>query len=221
MAAIMIKGVGYTVRNPYEVLGIREGTDIEGIKRAYRELVRKYHPDQYRNNPLSDLAEEKLKEINEAYDYLMRKAEAAETRSDYNYNSRNSNYDNSESNGRGYFDQARAFINMGNIAAAEEILDRASVRDAEWHYLKGLVYMRRGWYNEAVTNLRTASDMAPGNYEYREALNRVMNANRQYQSTVYNRRGYDRNPDLCSICECMVCTDCCCECMGGDFISCC
>jgi len=205
------------VRNPYEVLGVREGASVEEIKRAYRELVRKYHPDQYRNNPLSDLAEEKLKEINEAYDYLMKKAEGQ--------GSYNSSYRDSESksygSGRSSFDQVRAFINVDNLAAAEEILNGTGVRDAEWHYLKGIIYMRKGWYNEALTYLRTAVNMEPGNYEFREALNRVMNANRQYQSTVYTRRGYGNDIDLCSICECLICTDCCCECMGGDFISCC
>ena len=47
--------------NPYEVLGVPQGADEETIKKAYKELVKKYHPDQYANNPLSDLAEEKLK----------------------------------------------------------------------------------------------------------------------------------------------------------------
>lgn len=206
------------MRNPYEILGVREGTDIEGIKRAYRELVRKYHPDQYRNNPLSDLAEEKLKEINEAYDYLMRKAEG-ESADSRKYRSSGSGYTNN--GGRSCFDQARAFINVGNVVAAEEILNGISDRNAEWHYLKGLIFMRRGWYNEAMTNLKTAVNMEPGNYEFREALNRVMNANSRYQSTVYTRRGYDSGSNLCSICQCLICTDCCCECMGGDFISCC
>ena len=63
------------MRNPYEVLGVREGSSIEEVKKAYKELVRKYHPDQYQNHPLSDLAEEKLKEINEAYDVLMKQYE--------------------------------------------------------------------------------------------------------------------------------------------------
>ncbi len=207
------------MRNPYEVLGIREGTDVEGIKRAYKELVKKYHPDQYRNNPLSDLAEEKLKEINEAYDYLMKKAEAQS--SGYRRQEETKYSRNQEDPGRSYYDQARTYINMGNIAAAEEILNRISFRGGEWYYLRGLIFMRRGWYNEAVTNFKTAVDMEPGNYEFREALNRVMNANRQYQSTVYDRRGYSTGPDLCSICQCLICTDCCCECMGGDFINCC
>lgn len=209
------------MRNPYEVLGVREGTDIEGVKRAYKELVKKYHPDQYRNNPLSDLAEEKLKEINEAYDYLMKNA-GAQNGSGSHRQQGEPRYRNNQNNGNSnYYNQARTYINMGNVAAAEEILNRVSYKDSEWYYLKGLIFMRRGWYNEAVTNLRTAADMDPGNYEYREALNRVMNANRQYQSTVYDRRGYGTGPDMCSICQCLICTDCCCECMGGDFIQCC
>jgi molecular chaperone DnaJ len=110
---------------------------------------------------------------------------------------------------------------MGNTAAAEEILNRISFRGGEWYYLRGLIFMRRGWYNEAVTCLKTAVDMEPTNFEFRDALARVMNANRQYQSTVYDRRGYSTGPDLCTLCQCMICTDCCCECMGGDFIRCC
>jgi molecular chaperone DnaJ len=209
------------MRNPYEVLGIKEGTDVEGIKKAYKELVKKYHPDQYRNNPLSDLAEEKLKDINEAYDYLMKKAEGQNGGRSYRQQEEPRYRSGQEDPGRSYYDQVRMYINMGNIAAAEQILNGISFRGGEWYYLRGLIFMRRGWYNEAVTSLKTAVDMEPSNYEFREALNRVMNANRQYQSTVYDRRGYSTGPDLCSLCQCLICTDCCCECMGGDFLSCC
>ena len=58
------------MRDPYEVLGVPQGASEEEIKAAYRELVKKYHPDKYQNNPLADLAEEKLREVNEAYEYL-------------------------------------------------------------------------------------------------------------------------------------------------------
>ena len=59
--------------NPYEVLGVSENADEETIKKAYKELAKKYHPDRYINNPLADLAAEKMKEINKAYDIITNK----------------------------------------------------------------------------------------------------------------------------------------------------
>ena len=68
------------MNDPYKVLGVpRDATDEE-IKKAYRELARKYHPDNYVNNPLSDLVEEKMKEINEAYDTIQKERAARTTR---------------------------------------------------------------------------------------------------------------------------------------------
>lgn len=200
------------MKNPYEILGVQEGSSIEEIKRAYKELVRKYHPDQYQNNPLSDLAEEKLKEINEAYDYLMKKYESS--------NRGSNSYNNGHQSDDGSLSQVRSYVNTGNINAAEQLLDRIGNRNAEWFYLKGIISMRRGWYNEAYTHLQTAVNMEPGNFEYRNALNSINNANRGYQASSYNRRGYSNDPDICQLCTCLYCTDCCCECSGGDFIKC-
>ena len=58
--------------DPYLVLGIKPSASDEEVKQAYREMVKKYHPDSYQDNPLSDLAEEKMKEVNEAYDAIVR-----------------------------------------------------------------------------------------------------------------------------------------------------
>lgn len=60
------------MNDPYTVLGVNASASDEEIKRAYRELVKKYHPDNYNNNPLADLAEAKMKEINEAYDAIVK-----------------------------------------------------------------------------------------------------------------------------------------------------
>lgn len=210
------------MRNPYEVLGIREGASIEEIKKAYKELVKKYHPDQYQNNPLSDLAESKLKEINQAYDALMKQSEGSggysnrSGSSQTNY-SRNGNSSSYGGNNGDIYNQARMHINSGNIMAAEGILNRVKVRDAEWHYLTGLIFARKGWYNEAYNNLMTATNMDPSNFEYRSALNQMNNTNYQYQSNVFGRRGYNNGGmDMCQMCQCMICTDCLCDSMGGD-----
>ena len=54
-------------RDYYEVLGVGKDADEAAIKRAYRQLAKKYHPDV---NPGNKEAEEKFKEINEAYQVL-------------------------------------------------------------------------------------------------------------------------------------------------------
>jgi molecular chaperone DnaJ len=196
--------------NPYEVLGIKEGASTEEIKRAYRELVKKYHPDQYRDNPLSKLAEEKLSEINEAYDTLMKG----------NGGGRHSRTGRSSNADAGIYGQVRTNINNGNISAAEALLDRISDRGAEWYYLRGLVFLHRGWYNEAYSHIQTSVSMEPGNYEYKSTLNRISMAGGIFRGNAYGR-GYNQNSDMCQICTCLWCTDCCCECAGSDFISCC
>ena len=62
-------------KNPYEVLGVSPSASDDEVKRAYRDLTRKYHPDVNVNNPLADLAEEKFKEVQEAYDIIMKERE--------------------------------------------------------------------------------------------------------------------------------------------------
>ena len=201
------------MRDPYEVLGVSKNATDDEIKNAYRELARKYHPDNYTDNPLSDLAGEKMKEINEAYDAIMnsrRSRSSGNSGSCYN------------ATGSTNFPEVRSLINQGRLEQAQEILDGVppQQRDAEWYFLNGTVLYRRGWFDQAYTSFATAVRMNPQNPEYRNAMN---NAQRQ-SGTQYNPyRSYGNNGgcSTCDVCNGLICADCCCECMGGDLIPCC
>lgn len=205
------------VKNPYEVLGIKEGASEEEIKKAYREQVKKYHPDQYQDNPLSKLAEEKLREVNEAYEYLTGKGQTAKTSNGW---SGRTTYSNAGNGGDDGFRQVRMHINNGNIAAAESMLDGIANKNAEWFYLRGMIFMKKGWYNEAVMNIKQAVNMDPSNYEYRSTLNKMNVNTNMYRGNAANR-GYGAGPSFCDMCACMWCSDSMCECCGGDLIGCC
>ncbi len=87
------------MNNPYEVLGVSETATDEEVKAAYRNLAKKYHPDNYTDSPLADVAEQKMKEINEAYDMInqMRqkgKGTGSTGSSSYNANSSSSQFYN-------------------------------------------------------------------------------------------------------------------------------
>lgn len=193
--------------DPYEVLGVRRDASDEEIKAAYKELVRKYHPDKYQNNPLSDLAEEKLQEVNEAYDMLMK------NRSTGNGFGGNTGYSQQARGGSGDFNQVRRDIDNGNLAAAEATLNRMSNRTAEWFFLSGMVSYRKGWYDDAVNKIQQACSMDPYNQEYSRALNQMMNVGRGYQSTAYNRGGSSVDDAFCQALQCYCCADFCCDCI--------
>lgn len=188
------------MRDPYEVLGVRRGASEEEIKKAYRDLARKYHPDNYANNPLADLAQEKMKEINEAYDLLTR---GGTTDS-------GSSYSNTSSAGAssGTFGEVRRLIQLGDLDGAEAKLNGIANHSAEWYYLRGVIAQRRGWMDEAAQNYRIAASMEPGNFEYTRAAGAAGTGGYTYRQTQYNDGGTD---DLCNLCGTLMCLNCLCN----------
>ncbi len=204
------------MRDPYEVLGVSKNASDDEIKSAYRELARKYHPDNYADNPLSDLAGEKMQEINEAYDAIVNSRRRGSSKK-----AGDNNYANSYA-GTTNFPEVRSLINQGRLEQAQELLDGVppQSRDAEWYFLNGTVLYRRGWFDQAYTSFATAVRMNPQNPEYRNAMN---GAQRQATSQYNPYRSYGTagGCNTCDMCNTLICADCCCECMGGDLIPCC
>ena len=198
------------MKDPYEVLGVPHGASEEEIKKAYRELARKYHPDNYANNPLADLAQEKMKEINEAYDSITkaRSGESGASGGSYQSGYQNSYQSyNAYSGNSGNYAQVRSYINANRLDEAESLLNTAPNRDAEWYYLKGVIAYRKGWLDEARQNYQTACAMMPGNYEYQNALRTVQGGYTPYRQTNYQTGGMDA---ACDICNALLCLNCLC-----------
>ena len=200
------------MKDPYSILGVDRNATDEEIKDAYRKLARKYHPDNYGDNPLADLAEEKMQEINAAYDAIvnMRKG---------NTNNKAGSYDSANSD----FPEVIQLIKQGRIEQALEILDSVPPhqRNAEWYFLNGTVLYRRGWFDQAFTSFTTASRMDPTNIEYRNAVNNAQKHSSQQQYNPYRTYSGGSGCSGCEICQTLICADCCCECLGSDCIRCC
>ncbi len=196
------------MKNPYEILGVPNNATDEQIKNAYKELAKKYHPDKYADNPLADLAAEKMQDINWAYNELIK------NRSSYEGGRQNNSYAN--------FNQVRMLINENRLSEAQNALNSMNVRNAEWHYLMGIVMQRKGWHNEAYQHFSMACQTDPYNEEYKNAKASMDSRMNNYRSHSYNQ-GYSNNGgcDTCEMCQTLICADCCCECMGGDLIPCC
>ncbi len=196
------------MKNPYEILGVSPQASDEEIKKAYRDLAKKYHPDNYANTEFSDIANEKMKEINEAYDEILRR------RAEGDQGSASHSYGNS-----GRFPRIRELISMGRCNEAEVFLEQENVRPAEWYYLKGLCAMSRRAYYEAADLFGRAYRMEPTNGEYAAMYQRFRGAQQNFGS--YTSSGQMRECSTCDICNGLICADCLCECCGGDLISCC
>lgn len=201
--------------DPYKVLEVSPSSTNEEIKKAYRELSRKYHPDSYVNNPLSGLAEEKFKEVQEAYDQIMKERESG-------YNGGNSYYSQTSYTGNTNDDSAEmssvySYLTARRYQEALSLLSGISNRSARWYYYSAVANAGIGNNIMASNHAQQAVNMEPNNAEYNNFLNQFQWQNQRYQNTRYNNgNGYGTGNFCCDL----WCADSLCECMGGDLCSC-
>lgn len=207
------------MNDPYQVLGVSESATDEEIKKAYRDLARKYHPDNYHDNPLADLAQERMKEINAAYEQITKERSGGGGRpgSSYGGYGYGGGQQYRSSGSSSVLQQARIAVNSGDLSRAEALLANYSDHNAEWNFLKGVICYRRGWMDEAKRYYETACQMDPGNLEYRQALSFMANGPRG----AYRPGG---GPFGTEVCPGNLCLELCCIytlCNGGGYFFCC
>lgn len=217
--------------NPYEVLGVSKDSSNEEVKQAYKQIARRYHASNFEDNPVSDVAESKMKELDQAYDLIMSErmnpnaAGGAYTQADLE------NGNAAFYTGPSQYPDVRKHIDNSRYDDALTILEGipTEVRTAEWFYLKGIVQQKQGWIEEAYNNLKIANDMDPYNNEYKNALEDLTNIPRAQQNYYGNTRnprksttsGMGGGCGPCDLCMGLMCLDTCCDCCDGDGCCCC
>lgn len=180
--------------DPYSILGVSRDASDEEIKKAYRKLSRKYHPDANINNPNKDQAEEKFKEIQQAYDQIMKEREYSSS-GNYGYGGNTGyggfggfgGYGGSQSNS-GYQDEeairrqaASNYVQSGHYQEAMNVLSSLKERNAQWYYLSAVANMGLGNNVNAMNHIREAVRLEPDNMQYRMMLQRMEGGGSWYQ----------------------------------------
>ncbi len=177
------------MQDPYRVLGITRGASDDDIKKAYRKLSRIYHPDANVNNPNKKQAEEKFKEIQQAYDQIIKEKEGGYQDSQAGYGSYdswfNTGYRRAQSSAESSepleMQAARNYINSGHYREALNALSAVSERTARWYYYCAIANAGLGNTVDAKRNAQQAVNMEPNNMEYTNLLDRLQSGATWYQ----------------------------------------
>ena len=185
------------MRDPYEVLGVPRNASDDEIKRAYRQLAKKYHPDI---NPGDEAAAAKMQEINAAYEQIKDPVKAARE------NTGGGTYRGYENN-RGYeygsnmdpnLQAARTYINFGRYREALNALQGCRTRDAAWYFLSAVANQNVGNQVTALEHIRKAVSMDPANMEYLQMLEIIENGGSVYRRQAGSFRGMSFGGEFCS-----------------------
>ena len=211
--------------DPYSVLGVSRDASDEEIKKAYRRLSRKYHPDANINNPNKAQAEEKFKEVQQAYDQIMKEREYGSS-SYGGYNGGGFGGFGGQS-AAGYQDEesirgqaASNYIQNGHYQEAMNVLSSLKQRNGQWYYLSSIANMGLGNNMNALSDIREAVRLEPDNMQYRMMLQRMESGGTWYQEQQNPFGGMPADGDNFCMKLClanMACSICC----PGSGILCC
>lgn len=214
------------MQDPYEVLGVSRDASADEIKKAYRSLSRKYHPDANINNPNKAQAEEKFKQIQQAYKQIMDEKEHGT--SSHGYGSSGGSYGyrgwaegNYENNVE--LQAAVNYINNGHYMEALNVLNRISGRNGTWYYLHAIANAGLGNNVNALEDAQMAVNLEPENLQFQRLLQQL-SGNSEWYSNMgggFQMGECDQGSAVRACCSCCAINALCsCCCPGSGFYCC-
>jgi len=232
------------MNDPYQILGVTRDASDREIKKAYRDLSRKYHPDSYagKSEAEANAAAEKFKQVQEAYNRIVdeRSGKATGSYGDFGgfggfgAGQGRQNYSEDEQ----HMMAAMNYIRARRYNEALNVLNGISNRNAAWYYYSSIANMGLGNNNVALEQAKQAADMEPGNMQYRQYYQQLQNGGGFYGGSPFGSPfgggyggggsyggygSYGGGYDSCgtgNLCCDLWCADTLCECMGGDLCTC-
>lgn len=165
--------------DPYEILGISHNATDQEVKKAYRTLSRKYHPDANVGKPNAKAYEEKFKQIQQAYQDIMDERQ---------YGGKQNSYDGFRNHSRSTNDPhsismqaAVNYIRNGRFSEAIRVLNDITTHDARWYYVSAVANSGAGNNATALQHAQMAVQMEPQNAEYQRLLRQLESPGFSYQ----------------------------------------
>ena len=203
------------IDDPYKILGVSRDASDEDIKKAYRRLAKKYHPDL---NPGDPVAAQKMQEVNAAYEQIKSPEKAQPNPSGYSgYNGYGGygynpfggawqhTYQQNAQDGDPYLRAAAQYLRFGRYQEALNALNNSTEKNGRWYYLSALANDGLGNHVTALEHIRKAVSMEPDNHLYVQALNQIENGGSAYQQQAGNFGGFTTSGNNSWLCRIMCC----------------